>query len=62
VLEIYGERDFASVRDNAAARADRLRRMRGSAQIEVPGADHFFAGREAELVRQVKLFLDQKLR
>jgi pimeloyl-ACP methyl ester carboxylesterase len=62
VLDIYGERDFAPVRDNAAARADRLRRMRGSAQIEVPGADHFFAGREAELVRQVKLFLDQKLR
>ncbi|MEA3154582.1 MAG: hypothetical protein QOK44_2171, partial [Betaproteobacteria bacterium] len=44
VLDIYGERDFVSVRDNAAARADRLRRVRGSAQIEVPGADHFFAG------------------
>ena len=62
VLDIYGERDFASVRDNAAARAERLRRLRGSAQIEVPGADHFFAGQEAALVRQVKLFLDQKLR
>lgn len=62
VLDIYGERDFASVRDNAAGRADRLRRIRGSAQIEVPAADHFFAGQEPALVRHVKLFLDQKLR
>ncbi len=62
VLDIYGERDFATVRDNAAGRADRLRRIRGSAQIEVPAADHYFAGQEAALVRHVKLFLDQKLR
>jgi pimeloyl-ACP methyl ester carboxylesterase len=62
VLDIYGERDFPAVRDNAAERAERLRRVRGSAQIEVPAADHFFAGQEAVLVRHVKLFLDQKLR
>jgi pimeloyl-ACP methyl ester carboxylesterase len=62
VLDIYGERDFPAVRDNAQARAETLRRMRGSAQIEVPGADHFFVGHEADLIRNVKLFLDQKLR
>jgi pimeloyl-ACP methyl ester carboxylesterase len=62
VLDIYGERDFRDVRDNAPARAETLRRLRGSAQIEVAGADHFFAGHEAELVRKVKRFLDQKLR
>jgi pimeloyl-ACP methyl ester carboxylesterase len=62
VLDIYGERDLPAVRDNAAERADRLRRVRGSAQIEVPGADHFFAGQESTLVRNVKLFLDRRLR
>ena len=62
VLDLYGERDLPAVRDNAAARAESLRRMRGSAQLEVPGADHFFAGHEAALVRHVKLFLDQRLR
>ena len=62
VLDIYGERDFAAVRDNSAVRAKSLQRVRGSAQIEVPQADHFFAGHEAVLVRDVKLFLDRKLR
>ena len=62
VLDLYGERDFPAVRDNSAARADTLRRMRGSAQMEVPAADHFFAGQEAVLVREVKRFLDRKLK
>jgi dienelactone hydrolase len=62
VLDLYGERDFPAVRDNSAARAESLRRVRGSAQVEVPGADHFFIGQETILVRQVKLFLDQKLK
>lgn len=39
-----------------------LRRVRGSAQIRVAGADHFFSGRENELVSQVRLFLDQRLK
>ena len=62
VLDIYGERDFPGVRDNAGARAESLRRVRGSAQIEVPGADHFFAGHEGELVSHIKRFLDQRLK
>jgi pimeloyl-ACP methyl ester carboxylesterase len=62
VLDIYGERDFPAVRDNAAVRAESLRRVRGSGQIEVPGADHFFSGHEPELVSHIKRFLDQKLR
>ena len=62
VLDIYGERDFPAVRDNAGARAESLRRVRGSAQVEVPGADHFFSGHETELVRQIKSFLDRRLR
>jgi pimeloyl-ACP methyl ester carboxylesterase len=62
VLDIYGERDFTAVRDNSALRAQSLQRVRGSAQIEVPDADHFFAGHESVLVARVKLFLDQRLR
>ena len=62
VLDIFGERNFAPVRDNSAMRAKSLQRVRGSAQIEVPQADHFFSGHEAVLFRDVKIFLDQKLR
>lgn len=61
-LDIYGERDWPEVRDNAAARAEHLRRVRGSAQLDVPAADHFFTGHEAVLVGHVKRFLDQRLK
>ena len=62
VLDIYGERDFPQVLQQANARAAVLKTLKGSAQIEVAGADHFFAGRESELVRQVKQFLDLRLK
>ena len=62
VLDIYGERDFPNVLQQAEARAAVLKTLRGSAQIEVAGADHYFTGREGELVRQVKQFLDLRLK
>ncbi len=62
VLDLYGEKDFPAVLDGAPKRAAAIRGIRGSGQIEVPAADHFFAGRENELVRQVKRFLDSRLR
>jgi pimeloyl-ACP methyl ester carboxylesterase len=62
VLDIYGEHDFPQVLKNADARAAALRLLKGSAQIEVAGADHYFAGNERELVRQVRQFLDQKFK
>ena len=62
VLDIYGERDFPQVLQQANARAAVLKTLKGSAQIEVAGADHFFAGHEGELVRQVKQFLDLRLK
>ncbi|HET7158167.1 MAG TPA: DUF3530 family protein [Burkholderiales bacterium] len=61
-LDIYGERDWREVRDNAPARAEQLRRVRGSAQLDVPAADHFFTGHEAVLVGHVKRFLDLRLK
>ena len=62
VLDLYGEKDFPAVLEGAAKRAAALKTVRGSSQIQVAGADHFFSGMESELVRHVRLFLDQKLR
>jgi alpha/beta superfamily hydrolase len=49
-----------------AQAAERLRAavafLRGSGQIRIAGADHFFSGQETQLVGQVRQFLDQKLR
>lgn len=59
VLDLYGEHDFPVVLELAAGRADAIRKVRGSAQIRVAGADHFFYGMDNELVRNVKLFLDR---
>ena len=59
ILDIYGERDFPQVRQKADARASVLKKLKGSAQIEVAGADHYFAGSERELVKQVRQFLDR---
>ena len=60
VLHVFGEKE--DLAENAERRAAVLRGLRGSAQIEVPGADHFFAGRETELTRQVRVFLDLRLK
>jgi len=62
VLDLYGERDFEPVLDRAARRAAAIRGTRGSAQVQVAGADHFFAGMEHELVRHVGRFLDARLK
>lgn len=59
VLDLYGEHDFPVVLELAPGRADAIRKVRGSAQIRVAGADHFFYGMDNELVRNVKLFLDR---
>ena len=62
VLDLYGEKDLPAVLENAGKRAEAISRVRGSAQIQVGGADHFFNGMETELAGQVRLFLDQKLK
>jgi len=62
ILDIYGEHDLPPVLQQVDARAAVLMRHKGSAQIEVPRADHFFTGNENELVKRVSQFLDQKFR
>ena len=61
VLDLYGENDFPVVLDHARQRAAAIRGIRGSGQMQVAGADHFFAGMEGELVRRVRQFLDARL-
>lgn len=59
VLDIYGEKDFDFVLQQAPARAQAIQAQRGSAQVSVAGSDHYFNGKEAELVEAVALFLDR---
>lgn len=61
-LDIYGERDLQAVLAKASARAAVLKTLKGSAQVEVAGADHYFAGSENELIKQTRQFLDRSLR
>lgn len=62
VLDLYGEKDYPAVLENAAKRAAAIQAVRGSAQVEVSGADHFFAGKDEDLVRHVRMFLDRRLK
>jgi dienelactone hydrolase len=62
VLDLYGEKDFPAVLGNAEKRAAAIRNIRGSGQVQVADADHFFSGRESELIGQVRLFLDRRLK
>lgn len=62
VLDLYGARDFPEMLKMADTRAAALSGIKGSAQIRIAGADHFFAGQEGELVKQVRQFLDLRLR
>lgn len=49
VLDVHGERDLDQVLKTAPAR-ERVANASGGRQQRIAGADHFFAGREAELV------------
>jgi alpha/beta superfamily hydrolase len=49
VLDIFGERDLDPVLKSAQAR-ERVANASGGGQQRIAGADHFYAGREAELV------------
>lgn len=59
VLDLYGENDLPGVLKTAKQRAASLRGKRGSTQVMSPKADHFFNGREAQLLGHVREFLGQ---
>jgi len=62
VLDLYGENDLPAVLSAAKKRAAGLRGNARSAQVVSPKADHFFNGREAQLLGHVREFLDRALR
>ena len=62
ILDLYGEKDLPAVLAGVTQRRAAIERLRGSGQVNVAGADHFFRGHETELVRAVKLFLDRATR
>jgi pimeloyl-ACP methyl ester carboxylesterase len=57
VFDVYAEKDFDVVLENANERAAVLRHIRGSKQVMVYGTDHFFSRKEKELA----VLLDQLL-
>lgn len=61
VLDLYGENDLPQVLKAAKDRAMGLKGNAKSAQVVVPKADHFFEGRDAELLELVKNYLDKSL-
>jgi pimeloyl-ACP methyl ester carboxylesterase len=61
VLDIYGSNDLDNVVSSAKEKA-RIAKKAGNSdyrQIKVPGANHFFAGVDADLVRHVKSWLSK---
>ena len=60
VLDLYGDNDLPGVLQNARVRAASFK-VKGSKQVIVPQADHFFNNRDAELVKAVRDYLDKNL-
>jgi alpha/beta superfamily hydrolase len=52
VLDVYGEKDLPAVLSTAKAR-------RATKQAVIPGADHFYNGKEAELARVLREFIEK---
>ncbi|HEX5093260.1 MAG TPA: DUF3530 family protein [Burkholderiales bacterium] len=61
VLDVYGANDWDVTRWGAPERLKEIGKVPGSAQVAVPGAQHFFEGQEDELVKIVVAFLDRTL-
>lgn len=61
VLDVFGADDWNVTRWGAPERLKQIAKVPGSAQVEVPGAKHFFEGQEDELVRIAVAFLDRTL-
>lgn len=53
VLDVYGERDLPAVLKSAPAR-------RATKQVRIAGTDHFYTGREDELARVLREFIEAR--
>jgi pimeloyl-ACP methyl ester carboxylesterase len=59
VLDVFGSKDWEVTQVGAYERRKQIMKIKGSDQIVVPDALHFFEGKEDELTRIVITFLDQ---
>jgi pimeloyl-ACP methyl ester carboxylesterase len=57
VLDVYGEQDLPAVREAAAQRRAALNPLKGSRQVMLARADHFYTGEETALIATVDNFL-----
>lgn len=57
VLDVYGEQDLPAVREAAAQRKTALNPLKGSKQLMLARADHFYTGEETALIAAVDNFL-----
>lgn len=63
ILDVYGENDLPPSLDAAWRRRITLASApEPSRQVMIPGADHFYAGREDELARAIDAWLSEALR
>jgi pimeloyl-ACP methyl ester carboxylesterase len=60
ILDLYGENDLDQVVKKASVRAKGLV-QKGSTQLRMPGADHFFEGKDKALLGSVRDYLDRIL-
>ncbi len=61
VLDVFGSRDWSVIVGGSEDRRKQIENNAGSVQVIMPGAQHFFEGREEELVKIVAGFLDKTL-
>jgi len=59
VLDVFGSKDWEVTMVGAYERRKQIMKIKGSDQIVVPDALHFFEGKEDELTKLVVTFLDQ---
>jgi pimeloyl-ACP methyl ester carboxylesterase len=60
VLDVFGSRDWEITQVGAYERKKQIDKVPGSEQVIVPDAQHFFEGREEELVKVLVAFLDTR--
>ena len=58
VLDVFGSNDWSVTRFGGDERLAQIRRIAGSGQVVIGGAEHFFEGHRDELVRSITRFLD----
>jgi len=63
ILDLYGSEDLEPVLKSVAQRADVARKSGNThyTQVMVKGANHFFKGKDTELVQEVKTWLNKNI-